>query len=455
MSLVGNLVDLPLTDIFQIVTLSKRTGVLKIASAEHPEQKAAITFLEGNIIKASSSPNRTPLGAFLVQKGMITQEQRDAALVIQQEATQELLGTVLVRKLIVPREEMEAVLAEYIQHVILSLLKWDEGHFEFELLSSRDDVLPPEHPDIVLQDGIPTQHLIIECLRLMDEEKHHGTHADPEKKGPIGFASLMEDSPVSLSEPEAPPPPADGHPEGLWESIQDEIDTAEEEIENDLIATPGSIPDPEPEPTPPSEKKDLDFLEELILEVGDKVELPETEPEAEQKEIASLKSMVEELKGPSSLSEVLLLILRYAAEFVGRAALFVVREEEIRGFGQFGLPGDDNKANDRIRSLRIPTDEDSILTAAIHRRARVVEPLTGETRWNAILLETLSGDKPKESLVIPVNSGNETLALLYGDNGETQKPIGDIEALEIFIIQAGMVLDRSHLERKLHDIQRH
>jgi hypothetical protein len=54
-----------------------------------------------------------------------------------------------------------------------------------------------------------------------------------------------------------------------------------------------------------------------------------------------------------------------------------------------------------------------------------------------------------------VNSSNETLALLYGDNGETQKPIGDIEALEIFIIQAGMVLDRSHLERKLHDIQQH
>ncbi len=449
MSLVGNLVDLPLTDIFQIVTLSKRTGILKITSAEHPEYKAAITFLDGNIIKASSSKNHIPLGTFLIRKGLISEAQRDAALAIQKQ-TMEPLATILVRQQVLPWETIEPVLVEYIQGVIFELLKWDEGHFEFKLLSSPKDVLPPHPAEFVLRDGVPTQHLIIEGLRRLDEEKHREAASGPEKKGPIGFASLIEDSPVSLSEPEAPPPPTDGHPDGLWESIQDEIDTAEKEVEASLIEAQEVEA---PESALPSEKKDLDFLEELILEIGDEMELPE--PETEQKEIVSLKAMVEELKGPSTLSEVLLLILRYATEFVGRAALFVVREDEIRGFGQFGLPGDDNKANDRIRNLIIPTGEDSILTAAIRRQARVVEPLEGTTRWNAILLDTLGGGKPKESLVIPVNSSNETLALLYGDNGETQKPIGDIEALEIFIIQAGMVLDRSHLERKLHDIQQH
>lgn len=447
MSLVGNLVDLPLTDIFQIVTLSKRTGILKIASAEHPEQKAAITFLEGNIIKASSSRNRTPLGTFLIRKGLISEAQRDTALAIQKQ-TMEPLATILVRQQVLPWETIEPVLVEYIQGVIFELLKWDEGHFEFNLLSSPRDVLPPHPAEFVLRDGVPTQHLIIEGLRRLDEEKHREETAGPEKKDPIGFASLIEDSPVSLSEPEAPPPPADGHPDGLWESIQDEIDTAEKEVKASLTKAPE-----EPEAPPPSEQKDIDFLEELILEIGDDMELPE--PEAEQKEIFSLKAMVEELKGPSTLSEVLLLILRYAAEFVGRAALFVVRDEEIRGFGQFGLPGEDNQANDRVRDLRIPIEEDSILATAIRRQARVVEPLKSTTRWNAILLDTLGSGKPEESLVIPINSDNETLALLYGDNGAEPKPIGDIEALEIFIIQAGMVLNRSQLERKLHDIQQH
>ncbi len=436
MSLVGNLVDLPLTDIFQIVTLSKRTGILKIASAEQPEKKAAITFLDGNIIKASRFPSRTPLGVFLISKDLITEAQRDTALAVQKQ-TMEPLATILVRQQVLPWKTIEPILMEYIQQVIFDLLKWDEGHFEFKLLSSPKDVLPPHPAEFVLRDGIPTQHLIIEGLRLLDEEKHRASVSGPAPEGPIGFASLMEDSPVSLSEPETPPSPADGHPEGLWESVQDEIDTAAVE-----------------ETTPsPKEKKALDFLEELILEVGDELELPE--PETEQKEIVSLKAMVEELKGPSSLSEVLLLILRYATEFLSRAALFVVRHEEIRGFGQFGLPGDDNKANDRIRNLVIPVTEDSILTEAIRRQARIVEPLKGTTRWNAVLLETLGGEKPEESLVIPVNSGHETLALFYGDNGGTGEPIGDIEALEIFIIQAGMVLDRSDLERKLHDMQQH
>ena len=131
----------------------------------------------------------------------------------------------------------------------------------------------------------------------------------------------------------------------------------------------------------------------------------------------------------------------------------MVREEEVRGFGQFGLAGEDNLANDRIRSTLIPFDADSILSESIRIRSKIQRPLDEEKSWDSYLCKSLGGEAPEEAVVIPVINSNQTIALLYGDNGSGEGTIGDIQALEIFIIQAGFVLDRFLLESKLEDIQ--
>ncbi len=446
MSLVGNLADLPLTDIFQIVSLSKRTGVLNIVAGQ---EKATITFLNGNAIKASSTRNSKNLGGFLKDKGLIN-DKDEVITLAEQKKSCEPFGTILVQKNIVTREKMEIILRDYIQTIIVDLLSLEEGHFDFKLLSSPQEVLPSNGSKLILEHGIETQHLIIEGLRLLDEKRHRDQGKKEELKD-LDFSSLMEENPVSVAEPE---PETElktsssvmdntGHPEGLWESIQDEISVEES-------STP---PDTEKEP------KELSFLEQLRSEVGDDFLfedegfLPEGEADGEQAEISSLKSMVEELKRPNSLSEVLLLILRYATEFVSRAAVFVVREGEIRGFGQFGLPGEDNKANDRIRNTILPEEGDSILSEAVQLKSRVKRPLNDTNSEDSYLKEKLGDPSPTEAVVLPVVNNNQTIALLYGDNGSDGETIGEIQALEIFIIQAGFVLDRFLLETRLQDIQ--
>jgi len=439
MSLVGNLADLPLTDIFQIVSLSKRTGVLNIATSE---DKASITFLNGNVIKASSTRNKMTLGSVLKAKGLMTD--KDERMVIEaQRTTRAPFGSILVHKHIISREQMEANLRGYIQTIILELLGWEEGHFQFELLSAPSEVLPPNGAELILEQGIETQHLIIEGLRLLDEEKHRKQQKDQKMKA-IGFSSLMEKTPVSLVEagPAAPPQDNTGHPDGLWESIQDEIGMDKAEVSG-AGAAAGK-----------KEQEELSFLEQLMSEVGEDLEPERTDGETSDG-LSSLKSMVEELKGESSLSEVLLLILRYAGEFLNRAALFVVREREIRGFGQFGLPGEDNAANDRIRNVLIPSESDSFLASAIRARYKVQGSLNENKSWDRYLSGNLGGEAPEESVVLPLVSNNRVIALLYGDNGLHGSPIGDIGALEIFIIQAGFVLDRSLLESRLQDMQGH
>lgn len=476
MSLVGNLADLPLTDIFQIVSLSKRTGVLNIASED---ERASITFMNGNVIKVSSTKNKHPLGFLLKKKGWITDEQ-EAATLKEQKEKGEPFGTVLVRKNIVAKQAMEDFLGKYIQNIIIDLIAWEEGTFNFNLLSSPKEVFPLSGTDLVLDHGMDTQHLIIEGLRRLDEKRHReGTQAGCGKKT-MGFTGLIEEPPVLLT----PSDPVDSEDHGtsqaagLWTAIEDEINTPgpeehpksmrrcptpqpweQDSLEDDHFLEEVECIEPLGEResahrkagVEADKKEPANLLNDLVSEVDDDIEIY-----GEQSlpgEIAGLKSIIEELREPNSLSEVLLLLLRYASEFVNRSILFVVSGDEIRGFGQFGLDREDREANERVRNMSIPAENNGILCAAVTARTKSQRKLDPESRWDQYLVENLGGRIPEESLVIPLLSNNKAIALLYGDNGPGPEKIENIDALEIFTMQAGVVLERSLLERRLEDIQ--
>jgi hypothetical protein len=42
---------------------------------------------------------------------------------------------------------------------------------------------------------------------------------------------------------------------------------------------------------------------------------------------------------------------------------------------------------------------------------------------------------------------------MYGDNGSTGRPLGDLKGLELFVAQAGMALENKLLQRKLLGVQ--
>ncbi len=422
MSLVGNLADLPLTDILQIVSLSHRTGVLEITSGEC---QASITFMNGNVVKASSSQNRANLGDLLKRQGLISDEDETRALALQRDSG-EPFGTILVQQNIVPKEKMESILLDYIQATVLEVLSWDRGHFEFQLIPSPEALLPRGETELVLRQGVDTQHLIMEGLRLLDEKKHEAACKGPSGPGDVGIACVMTHGPISLSEAAA----ADAA--GRTQTEAHRLDTS--------LLTGGPLPGTE---TP----QELDFIEQLILEVGEDVQPEKNAPPL--RDLSGLKSMVEELQGPGSLSEILLLVLRYASEFFRRAILFVARKDEIRGFGQFGLDEADPQINERIRRMVLRADQDSLLADAQRSRRRVHGKLAVARPGDRYLLEHLGGHAPEESVVLPLISNDRAIALVYGDGGQTAAVTTDTEALEIFMIQAGMVLDRSQLEQRL------
>ncbi|BCG45994.1 Response regulator receiver protein [Citrifermentans bremense] len=189
--------------------------------------------------------------------------------------------------------------------------------------------------------------------------------------------------------------------------------------------------------------------DELRLEMGEEPAL--AAPHGNQSTgISQLRGMLEELNNPQLGGGIILLVLRFAAEFVNRAVVLLVKKESVQGLGQFGLQDKDGSADYRIRNLSIPKGEPSLFTEVLETRF----PVKGEVEpchWSEHFLEQLGGGRPAEVFVGPIVSEGKVVAVLYGDNLPEEKPIGDTDSLEIFLSQAGIAMEKALLQRRLQD----
>jgi GAF domain-containing protein len=57
--------------------------------------------------------------------------------------------------------------------------------------------------------------------------------------------------------------------------------------------------------------------------------------------------------------------------------------------------------------------------------------------------------RSSEVALLPLVAYREPIALLFGDNPDTGRPLERLETLEIFITQAAIALENAFLQRKL------
>jgi len=190
--------------------------------------------------------------------------------------------------------------------------------------------------------------------------------------------------------------------------------------------------------------------DELRLEMGEEPALPAPHHMTPSTGISQLRGMLEELNNPQLGGGIILLVLRFAAEFMNRAVVLLVKKDAIQGLGQFGLKDGDGSADYRVRNLAVPREEPSLFSQVIESRF----PMRGEidaSNWSGYFLEQLGGGRPVEVFVGPIVSEGKVVAVLYGDNLPEEKPIGDTDSLEIFLSQAGIAMEKALLQRRLQD----
>jgi hypothetical protein len=167
--------------------------------------------------------------------------------------------------------------------------------------------------------------------------------------------------------------------------------------------------------------------------------------------LARLRAASARLRDPGSRGDVLSLALRFAAETFSRVAIFMLRDDQVLGLAQIGLPKAGGPGDASIGEVVLPYRESSWFRRVIDGRnaLRAAPEDEGDQRLAVLLGNTI----PSEAYVAPIESGERVVALLYGDNLPGGEPIGDTSALEVVLHEAGLALERAVLERALAEAE--
>ena len=147
MSLLGRLEDLSLTDIIQIVYLSRRTGVLEIINEQG---RHTVTFRQGLVVNAGS-PEHPDLVAFLAAAELVTPQQ--ASLVRQMEESGIASGTALLEMNVLSKDDLANAVHQRILSVVTPLLSSKEGEFNFILSDSMSPADLEHEPEQLFKEG--------------------------------------------------------------------------------------------------------------------------------------------------------------------------------------------------------------------------------------------------------------------------------------------------------------
>jgi hypothetical protein len=160
MALEGTLRDFSLADIFQLIGLQRKTGVLTLRSKD---DTVTVTFLDGKVVGADSLNRRLEnrLGTVLMKTGFISQDQLNRALEIQKETLQRL-GFILTHYGIISQQSLHQAIQLQIMQVVYRLFRWKDGDYHFSQETTieydRDNVTP-----------ISAESILMEGARMIDE----------------------------------------------------------------------------------------------------------------------------------------------------------------------------------------------------------------------------------------------------------------------------------------------
>lgn len=160
MAIEGPLRELALTDVMQLLHLSRKTGTLSVSS-DATARPGLLYFDQGSVVGARSPGDSSQLGRLLVMAGKATMGQVEAAMELQRRVPGQRLGKLLVETQSVAATEVEKQLRFQVEETVFELVRWRDGYFRFE-------ETPPFDPGSILI-RLPTESLLMEALRRTDE----------------------------------------------------------------------------------------------------------------------------------------------------------------------------------------------------------------------------------------------------------------------------------------------
>lgn len=168
--LSGSLDAFALPDVFALLAMTKKTGVLSIATGR---TDGRVDFRQGDIAYAVSDTRRMALASRLLGGGLVDEEQLRHVVAAQRGGAGALSRVLHDEGLLTP-ELFDTIVAEQIQDAVFELMRLEEGTFSFA-------AEPEGEGDGEVRVRVPSDQLVAEGVRRLDEwtqiKSHVVSHA--------------------------------------------------------------------------------------------------------------------------------------------------------------------------------------------------------------------------------------------------------------------------------------
>jgi len=162
MAIEGPLRELGIHDVFQLLDLSRKTGVLRVSS-DLREDEGVVFFDKGRVVQAAIRSMAVPTEIALLHAGRVSEADLAKARARQGNGhgSADIVDLLLDMGAITSKE-IERQLRLQIENVVFELMSWREGFFSFEE-RARSEM--PAAPRIT----VSTESLLMEGARRIDE----------------------------------------------------------------------------------------------------------------------------------------------------------------------------------------------------------------------------------------------------------------------------------------------
>jgi hypothetical protein len=155
MALEGTIRDFGLPDIFQLIGLQRKTGILTL---KNEKDEVTVAFENGMVVAADSSTKRLEdrLGNVLVKQGKLTKERLEEALQMQ-KATLQRLGHVLTTQNAITNKDLKDAIQVQVSQLVFKVFRWRDGEYHFAPTDNVDydrENFNPMSADFILMEGI-------------------------------------------------------------------------------------------------------------------------------------------------------------------------------------------------------------------------------------------------------------------------------------------------------------
>jgi hypothetical protein len=170
-------------------------------------------------------------------------------------------------------------------------------------------------------------------------------------------------------------------------------------------------------------------------------------PSESDASVRRLQRVFGELRSGLASATVALQLMQLVSESFERAVLMLVRRDRLATLGAFGTGAGDRPLAVAMRRLELePVGilRDCRDQAQVQRR-----PFREEDLPPAFAKALGSPPAHEQVVVFPIAGSERVIALVYADNGNLQRPLRDVDLLEVAAAQVGIAFENELLRRQL------